>query len=395
MFGSNALPLPSPFAREHHPLRLSAEIARPLPSGECKYMLLHPAPQNTRCPCQSFHHNRAAPGTICECGHQACFHVHEKNETLSSSDAVSAIAEKLNFVIDKVKRLEDVIHQERSNREASLLRDRHNWERDIRILREALAPFYQSEKDMKRRIVEVEDRVEGNYDEHVRLRDRVVAVDDATMGIERRVEELEGSRNKRRRVGRPNVHEVLQNGYVSSDQDNFRRISSSNDGGSVHTPSSRALSPNGPPPNASREEARSSGILNLVAELPRPTPFTLPPRLSPPHEEVRSSGFLTVDLTDRLKEKATSDPPRPIVPKTAARITPPQDRASPATSTKSIPDVPTRVTWSPLEINHSKMPIIDVITLPGNMSPRKRKHELDHLALDVLADVTVASPLVR
>jgi hypothetical protein len=33
--------------------------------------------------------------------------------------------------------------------------------------------------------------------------------------------------------------------------------------------------------------------------------------------------------------------------------------------------------------------------LPENLSPRKRKHHLDHIALDVLADVTVASPLIH
>ncbi len=43
----------------------------------------------------------------------------------------------------------------------------------------------------------------------------------------------------------------------------------------------------------------------------------------------------------------------------------------------------------------AKLPAIEVMVLPANTSPRKRKHPLDHLALDVLADVTVASPLIH
>ncbi|KIW76049.1 hypothetical protein Z517_10794 [Fonsecaea pedrosoi CBS 271.37] len=397
MFGSNALPLPPPFAHDR-PLRLSAESARPLPTGECRYLLLHPSAQNQQCSCQSFHLNRSAPGNICECGHQACYHVHRENNNEKHTDTLNGVLDKINVVFDKVKRMEETIQNERSNRDSALQRERQMWEREIRILREALAPFYQSEKEMRRRIVDIEDRVDGNYDEHVRLRDRVVAVDDATMSMEKRVEELEDFRFKRRRVGRNNTQDQpLQNGYVSSDPDNFRRVSSSIDGGSVRTPSSRALSPNGtaPAPAPEPEEPRSSGILNLVAEIPRPGHFVnLPQRLSPPQEEPRSSGFLTLDMGERLKERAASEQVAQISVHQASRITPPQDRPSPSNSAKSNQDIPSRATRTPPEILNPRMPIIDVMVLPGNVSPRKRKHHLDHIALDVLADVTVASPLM-
>ncbi|KAJ9611548.1 hypothetical protein H2200_004732 [Cladophialophora chaetospira] len=251
---------------------------------------------------------------------------------------------------------------------------------------------------MRRRLLEIEDKVEGNYDEQVRLRERVVAVDDATMSMEKRVEELEGSRSKRRRVGRNSINEsVMQNDYVSSADDSFRRISSSNDGGSVRTPSSRALSPNGvaPPPPAETEGPRSSGILNLVAEVPRPAGFiNVPPRLSPPQDEVRSSGFLMLDLGERVKDRGFEQLPHVAVHQ-SARITPPQDRASPAGSTQSNPDGPPVASRTPPNPVTTKMPIMDVMILPENLSPRKRKHHLDHIALDVLADVTVASPLIH
>ncbi|EXJ72360.1 uncharacterized protein A1O5_04864 [Cladophialophora psammophila CBS 110553] len=315
-------------------------------------------------------------------------------------DKLNAVLDKINVVFDKVKRLEETIQNERSNRDSALQRERQMWEREVRILREALAPFYQSEKEMRRRIVDIEDRVEGNYDEHVRLRDRVVAVDDATMSVEKRVEELEDFRFKRRRLGRNNTQDQpSQNGYVSSDPDNFRRVSSSVDGGSVRTPSSRALSPNGtaPAPAPEPEEPRSSGILNLVAEMPRPGPFAnLPQRLSPPQEEARSSGFLTLDLGERLKERPASEQvAAQVTIHSASRFTPPQERPSPSSSAKSNPDVPATATRTPPKLLNTKLPVIDVMVLPGNISPRKRKHHVDHIALDVLADVTVASPLIH
>ena len=399
MFGSNALPLPSPFAHEHRPLRLPGDGGRTLPTGECRYLLLHPSEHNQRCSCQSFNLNRSSPGTICECGHQACYHVHHENsDNQPSPDALNTVLDKFHTLVDRVKRLEETLQNERSNRESAIQRERSMWEREVRILREALAPFYHSEKEMRRRMVELEDKVEGNYDEQVRLRERVVAVDDATMSMEKRVEELEGSRTKRRRVGRNNIHEpIMPSDYMSSADDNLRRISSSNDGGSVRTPSSRALSPNGIAPSSAlhAEGPRSSGILNLVADVPRPANFVnLSQHLSPPQDEVRSSGFLMLDLGERGKDRASSQPAHVAVHQ-AAGVTPPQERPSPVGSVHPNLNGPSLANQtSPSPVN-TKIPLIDMMVLPGNLSPRKRKHHLDHLALDVLADVTVASPLIH
>ena len=302
----------------------------------------------------------------------------------------------MNFVADRLKRMEETIQNERGNRETALNRERQMWDREVRILREALAPFYNSEKEMRRKVMDIEDRLEGNYDEQVRLRDRVVTVDDIFMSLEKRVEELEGQRPKRRRVVRPQgPDETIQTGNISSDN-SVRRVSSSIDERSVHTPSSRALSPltNGiAPSNIEVEEPRSSGILNLV-ELPRATPFNFHQRLSPPQDEPRSSGFLTIDLADRLVQKAASE--RGLDVAQRAIQTPPQDRPSPPGYARSDPEVP-RASRTPLENHRStKLPLIDVMVLPPiNTSPRKRKHHLDHIALDVLADVSVASPLIH
>jgi hypothetical protein len=160
---------------------------------------------------------------------------------------------------------------------------------------------------MRRRLVEIEDRVEGNCNELIRLKDRVVAIDDANMTVERRIEDLEISRGKRRRISR----QYLRKDSVPNDNsvDDIRRLSSNLDERSVHSSSARALSPNSNIPTVPEaDEPRSSGIVNLI-EMPRSTPHTAPKHRNPPGYEPRSSGFLALDLAERLNNcKQTSEP---------------------------------------------------------------------------------------
>jgi hypothetical protein len=299
--------------------------------------------------------------------------------------------------LDKVKRLEETIQSERANRDAALQRERQMWEREVRILREALAPFYSNEKELRRKITDIEDRLEGNYDEQVRLRERVIAVDDITMSIEHRVDELEGHRPKKRRAGRnQSIDDVSSNDIVSSGS-SLRQESSSIDERSIRTPSSRALSPNGPMVvTVDTAEPRSSGILNLV-DMSRSTPLHLSQRFSPTQEEPRSSGFLNFDLAERLlvSQKAASEKGQEAT--TYAMQLGSHSGASSAGYARSNPDLSTAGTSgrSPRDIAFSKIPSVDVVVLPGSLSPRKRKHHVEHIALDVLANVSAASPLIR
>lgn len=266
------------------------------------------------------------------------------------------------------------------------------WERDVRILREALAPFYQNEKEMLRKLHEIEDKFASSYDEQVRLRDRVTALDDSAMSLEKRLEEVEGARGKRRRLGHAQVQEgATQNGHGASDA--MRRVSSSVDERSVHTPSSRALSPNGFASALPEvDEPRSSGILNL-ADLPRPTTLNASQHRSPAQEEPRSSGLLNLDLAERHGQKAVADHVH-VGLHHIARATPPRNHTSPPSYANSDPGVP-RTSHTPPKVENSKEPVINLMVLPVNGPPRKRKHQLDHIALDVLADVTVASPFIH
>ena len=294
-----------------------------------------------------------------------------------SRESISVANEEA--LLERIRRLEETIHHEREVRDNAFQRERVLWEREIRILREALAPFYKSEQDMRRKLVEVEDRVEGNYDEQVRLRDRLVALDDANMALERRIDDVEAFKAKRRRISRPRIHEdtLMQ---VSSSED--RRIS---DERSVYSSSSHALSPGSvfTPMQPEAEEARSSGILDLVARSRLHASPAI--RNTNDREEARSSGFLALDLAERLgKTQVTTT--EQAIPTTGAP--PPygwlRDRHSPPGYAQSDPDASLRRSPNSAPPGH----------FLADHSPRKRKLP-EHMALDVLADVSMASPMIH
>jgi hypothetical protein len=302
----------------------------------------------------------------------------QSNTEGQSRESVSAATEEA--LLERIRRLEDTIHHEREVRDTALQRERGLWEREIRILREALAPFYKSEQDMRRKLIEVEDRIEGNYDEQVRLRDRLVALDDANMSLEKRVEDVETSRAKRRRVSRPRMHEDALMQVSSSDD---RRVS---DERSVYSNSSHALSPGSvfTPMQPEVEEPRSSGILDLMAR----SRLHSAPVVRNTHdrvEEARSSGFLALDLAERLgKTQMTTTEqaiPTPGAPPPYGWL---RDRHSPPDYAQSDPDANMRRSPNSAPPGHS----------PADHSPRKRKLP-EHMALDVLADVSMASPMIR
>ncbi|KAL9105421.1 MAG: hypothetical protein Q9227_009414 [Pyrenula ochraceoflavens] len=184
----------STFAPEPTPLRLSPTLPA-LPAGGCRFILLHPSVPNQRCSCQGFHQNRNIPGSNCECGHQACYHVHTPVTSRLTPEQSSSQTASNATLLDKVRKLEDALQNERVARQQDfrlqqeeLREERRAREREIRIIREALAPFYRSEEEIKRSIVELEDRVEGNYDEQIRMQGRIIALDEATEGIEAKLE---------------------------------------------------------------------------------------------------------------------------------------------------------------------------------------------------------------
>lgn len=343
MFATHALLPPPTFAVEPRPLRLTSEEPCISPSSECRFILLHPSAQNQRCSCKSFRHNRSTVGLICDCGHKACYHVHGQAPAQAPvPDTFHAAT--LAALAERVRRLEEALQDERRRREDAVLEERQAREREIMILREALHPFYRSEEEMRRKLVELEDRVEGNYDEHIRVKERCIALDDQNMTLEKRVEDLEDSRSKRRRISRP--------GAGASDG-SYHRVtgkppsgpSSADDALPVKASSSPSLTPNGRAMsrNIADDEPRSSGILNLM-DLRKPSvvhpPLRWPPT-PPQYEEARSSGFLALDLAERFalsKKSRRNDAAGP--PRNANSASPHAAAAAPAPAPVALTPLP-------------------------------------------------------
>lgn len=284
---------------------------------------------------------------------------------------------------EKVRKLEEALQNERAMREAALQEERQARERDVRILREALHPFYKSEEEMKRRLLDLEDRVEGNYDEHVRLKDRLIAVDDAVMASEKRLEEVEASKSKRRRVGRQLGHWRLPE----------TSLNVGNHGGGIaspgHVTSSQETS--GQTSVAEGEEPRSSGILNLI-EYSEPPPYVSSSATPIIREEVRSSGFLEIDLASRIASKAFFTPP-PDSSSATGRMQADTPQNPPINLKFPLGDLSSFVKSgvTPPD-NATEVQVIEV-TLNNDL-PKKRKRAEGLMPLHVLANVSAARSIV-
>lgn len=390
MFASNALPLPTPFGHEHRPLRLTSEAARPQPHGGCHY-------QNTtgldnRCSCQLYQHDRRAPGNMCDCGHSACYHSPTQNARRLSPDRV------ITALVEKVKKLEESIVKERESRKDELSRERQIWEREARVLREALSPFYHTEQDVKRRFMDLEDKVDANYDEQNRLGERIAALDDANTTLERRMQMWEDARGRKRKasigVGGDGVMSPESNYTSASSIESDMSLSSANVSPQPPSPVNPPLSVRIAVPSP-----RSSGVLNprAVARiggghcLPDPRQVHMPSMASEP----RSSGFLSIDVAQRLRRKEAS----PAEAK--ERLLP--DRRGPSGDQKASPQSITSTLPIPPQgkVSSGALPVSGLLSNSPSRpdfdmrSPKKRKQQNGMMALDVLANASMASPLAH
>lgn len=319
----------------------------------------------------------------------------------------------LASLVNRIQRLEEALQQERTLRETALADERRARERDIRILREALHPFYRSEEEMRRKIVEVEDRTDGTYDEQLRLKHRIIALDDANMAVEKRLEEVENPKPKKRRTNRQNVNGVSYDLNSNSTDHSSTQPSSV---GQMSPPSipSRGMSPRHLGRGlAEPDEPRSSGILNLID-------FPHPPRIAPtsrevtPREEVRSSGFLEISMAEQLVSKTSSASPRDatiVASPVRAHVPVPhptpvlrQPTANAISTTPNATAAKYPVTMYPVKSSFAMSPTRSSFVMSPTKSPiaiypadslgRKRKWHDEMRPLDVLANLSAASPMV-
>ena len=272
----------------------------------------------------------------------------------------------------RVRRLEDALKQERDSRERAMTEERRSRDREIRILREALHPFYRSEEEMRRNLIDIEDRLERGYDEHAHIQDRIITLDDAQMALEKRLEDLEPEQKRRRTRNHSvngtshNAARDLINGHESkSDGDLYRPRPLALDASRMLRHTSSAADP---------DEPRSSGILDLIHPQERQTVGLLPPRQPSPVEEARSSGFLEISIAQRLASRTASTPP-----------------SGPVGATWAVQAEAQRRRMSSM---HSSSTLEGADTSSGDDLSKKRKRSNDLGPLKLLADLSAASPMV-
>ncbi|KAK5945066.1 hypothetical protein PMZ80_002269 [Knufia obscura] len=335
----------------------------------------------------TYQHNRSAPGNICDCGHSACYHSQHNNDGKLSPDRV------VGALVEKVKNLEELVIKERESRVDQMSRERQRWEREVMVLREALAPFYHTEADLKRRLLELKDKVDSTYEEQCRLKERVVTIDDASITLERRVEDCVFSycRKRKASLGHDEV------GVMSPESNYTYSGSSASDATSV----AAHISPQPPSPlnpalpgSINTDSPRSSSVLLLssaarqsegnhayVAQHKRQS-------LGFDHEP-RSSGFLSIDLAERLRDH---------------KFEPPQHRNLTLSATTRVHQAPVYMTGSGLPspphptMPFSALPVLDHVNgmqfnLESHSSKKLKHHGGEMTGLELLANV--ASPLAQ
>jgi hypothetical protein len=170
--------------------------ASELPRGNCRYILLHPENNGIRCACVGFTLNRSIPGSLCDCGHQACFHLPDNKET-SAVDKMELEALKTKVrmleqeldrerrgggggLVDRLSRLEELVdrnHEEGATETKALYRGMGGIWHHIGVLNKR-TPYY-------------DDTIEGLVDDVERMRNQLIEVDHASIRVEERVEVLE------------------------------------------------------------------------------------------------------------------------------------------------------------------------------------------------------------
>ena len=186
-----------------------------LPKGDCRYILLHPEFKGLRCACVGFALNRAIPGSTCDCGHQACYHVPEKEAGSVERHELEALKEKINLLeteldrerhggrgglVDRLGRLEEQVDKNKTETDA-----------ETKNLYRGLSGLWHNVGNLNKRTSYYDDHNEALVDDVQGIRNRLIEIDDASMRLEDRVEALETSsttpvalmRSRRRRASTP------------------------------------------------------------------------------------------------------------------------------------------------------------------------------------------------
>lgn len=206
---------PSPRSR---PQSLGRDEAL-LPKGQCRYLLLHPEVRGQRCACVGFSLHRSTPGSSCNCGHQAVYHL-----TAPTEEAL-ANKEEIETLRSRISQLEELLEREIESKNTLTVRvsaleehnDNERFEADLEMKNayRGIEGLWQHFGVLDRRTRSHDDRIDALMDvshatkDDVRnLQTRLIEVDDASMLLEDRLDGLDGFtsvRNHREASSPPRV----------------------------------------------------------------------------------------------------------------------------------------------------------------------------------------------
>lgn len=318
--------------------------------------------------CQNFQHDRSAPGNLCDCGHSACYHSQ-------TPDAGKASAERsLSALKDQVEGLEDIIRKEISMRDDWLVSHRDRYEQEVQLLKEALSTAHRNGIETKKALLTVENKLERCRKEHVELTARVEATDNVGTTLEKRMVSIEAATTRKRKAS-----------HSPDRADVFSPKSVDTSSHSDTPPASDTRSPQGSPPvhtsvnvEVSRGEPQSNSPRSGGVIARSSVDSQLETRRAEDHAEPRSSGFLSISLTERLRHQ------RSARPHATARTPSLTAECSNSPRLKTAP----RLTTGTLSL-----PAFSCSDSGLSMKQSKRHRNL--MALDILANATVARPLMH
>ncbi|KAH8791467.1 hypothetical protein BGZ57DRAFT_589667 [Hyaloscypha finlandica] len=204
-----------------------------LPKGDCRYILLHPEVKGLRCACVGFALNRSIPGSTCDCGHQACYHSPDKENSSVERQELEALREKVNMleeeldrerqggrggIVDRLGRLEELVDNTKTENDSQL----KGVYRNIGGLWQSVGGLSQNIGVLNKRTSDYEDHLELLDDGVERMKHQLMEIDDASMRVEDRVDALENSTapisaviSRRRRASTPPSPELDDNSNCS------------------------------------------------------------------------------------------------------------------------------------------------------------------------------------
>ena len=185
----------SPVAPPSRP-RPSPSPSPPLPRGDCRFIVLRPDVGGQRCACQGFRRHGLVPGSSCECGHQACYHVPESTPDAVGRHEFALLQDRLVArEAERDTRLIDDLRPRLKIVEAKVEHGQDRAEEDIRTVCRAVQGLHAELARWRRmasdRFLAHEDRIDGLLDRCGAMADELsvaraslVAMDDLTMRLE-------------------------------------------------------------------------------------------------------------------------------------------------------------------------------------------------------------------